>query len=314
MHDTRGGPERGADRPSAKGTGKDDAMRLIFGLVLLVGIGLAGFATYMAKTYIEQYQQQLAEERKQRAPAIETVDVMVAGRDLAYGEKLEKDAVLAVAYPKAPLPAGIFTEVTSLFPEDAREPREVLRSMVRGEVILTNKVTEPGQPAGISARLADGMRAFAIEVDATSGVSGFLRPGDRVDVYWTGDAGRGNVRTEGDSSGEVTKLIETRMKIIAVDQNADIESAEARVARTVTVSATPQEVAALAQAQSTGRLALSLVGALDESLSEVIEVDQRRLLGLQAEVVDEPEPEAARCTVRTRRGAEVIETPIPCTN
>jgi len=268
----------------------------------------------MAKTYIDGYQRQLAIERQQRAPNIETVDVYVAARPLAFGEALREKDVRLVAYPKTALPEGVFTKPEQLFVPGAGMEREVLRSMIAREVILPMKVTKPGQDAGITSRLDAGMRAFAIKVDATSGVSGFLRPGDLVDVYWTGSIGKGNVRTEGDSSGEVTKLIETRMKIIAVDQNADIESAEARVARTVTVSATPQEVAALAQAQSTGRLALSLVGALDESLSEVIEVDQRRLLGLQAEVVDEPEPEAARCTVRTRRGAEVIETPIPCTN
>jgi len=289
-------------------------MRMVFGLVLVLGLGLAGFAAYMAKTYIDGYQRQLAIERQQRAPNIETVDVYVAARPLAFGEALREKDVRLVAYPKTALPEGVFTKPEQLFVPGAGMEREVLRSMIAREVILPMKVTKPGQDAGITSRLDAGMRAFAIKVDATSGVSGFLRPGDLVDVYWTGSIGKGNVRTEGDSSGEVTKLIETRMKIIAVDQNADIESAEARVARTVTVSATPQEVAALAQAQSTGRLALSLVGALDESLSEVIEVDQRRLLGLQAEVVDEPEPEAARCTVRTRRGAEVIETPIPCTN
>jgi len=289
-------------------------MRMVFGLVLVLGLGLAGFAAYMAKTYIDGYQRQLAIERQQRAPNIETVDVYVAARPLAFGEALREKDVRIVAYPKTALPEGVFTKPEQLFVPGAGMEREVLRSMIAREVILPMKVTKPGQDAGITSRLDAGMRAFAIKVDATSGVSGFLRPGDLVDVYWTGSIGKGNVRTEGDSSGEVTKLIETRMKIIAVDQNADIESAEARVARTVTVSATPQEVAALAQAQSTGRLALSLVGALDESLSEVIEVDQRRLLGLQAEVVDEPEPEAARCTVRTRRGAEVIETPIPCTN
>ncbi|SEN42103.1 pilus assembly protein CpaB [Roseovarius tolerans] len=289
-------------------------MRMVFGLVLVLGVGLAGFAAYMAKTYIDGYQRQLAIERQQRAPNIETVDVYVAARPLAFGEALHEKDVRLVAYPKTALPEGVFTKPEQLFVAGAGMEREVLRSMIEREVILSMKVTKPGEDAGITSRLDAGMRAFAIKVDATSGVSGFLRPGDLVDVYWTGSVGKGNVRTEGDSSGEVTKLIETRMKIIAVDQNADMDSAEARVARTVTVSATPQEVAALAQAQSTGGLALSLVGALDESLSEVIEVDQRRLLGLQAQVVEEPKPEAARCTVRTRRGAEVIETPIPCTN
>jgi len=290
-------------------------MRLIFGLVLLVGIGLAGFAVYMAKNYIEQYQQQLAEERKQRAPAIETVDVLVAARDLKYGEKLEKGVVKRVSYPKASLPEGVFTEVEALFPEDARDPREVLRSMVKGEAILASRVTDPGEPAGIASRLTDGMRAFAIEVDAKSGVSGFLRPGDRVDVYWTGSVGKGELRTEGNSTGSVTKLIEARMPLVAVDQSADMDREEARIARTVTVAATPQQVAALAQAQSTGRLSLSLVGALDETTSEVIEVDQNRLLGLQAaELHTPPQPEEERCTVRTRRGSEVVVASIPCTN
>lgn len=289
-------------------------MRLIFGLVLIVGIGLAGFATYMAKNYIDQYRQQLAEERAQRGPAIETVNVIVARHDLKYGEELTKDAVAMVPYPKNALPEGVFTTAESLFPENARGPREVLRRMQAREVILAAKVTEPGEPAGISARLAPGMRAFAIEVDATRGVSGFLRPGDAVDVYWTGRIGNAELRTEGDSSGDVTKLIESQMQLIAIDQNADEDITEARVARTVTVSATPQQVAALAQAQATGRLSLSLVGATDDTVADVIEVDQTRLLGIQARAEPAPEREEERCVVRSRRGSEVVITEIPCTN
>lgn len=290
-------------------------MRLIFGLVLIVGIGLAGFATYMAKNYIDQYRQQLAEERAQRGPAIETVNVIVAKRDLKYGEELTKDAVAMVSYPKNALPEGVFTTADSLFPENARGPREVLRRMQAREVILAAKVTEPGQPAGISARLEPGMRAFAIEVDATRGVSGFLRPGDAVDVYWTGKLGNAELRTEGDSSGDVTKLIESQMQLIAIDQSADEDITEARVARTVTVSATPQQVAALAQAQATGRLSLSLVGATDDTVAEVVEVDQTRLLGIQQREEAAPEvAEEERCVVRSRRGSEVVITEIPCTN
>jgi len=289
-------------------------MRLIFGLVLIVGIGLAGFATYTAKTYIDQYQRQLALERQQRGPVIETVKVIVAKRDLAYGEKLDKEAIAVVGYPKDALPEGVFTTPESLFPENARGPREVTRRMSANEVILASKVTEPGEPAGISSRLESGMRAFAIKVDATSGVSGFLRPGDAVDVYWTGRINGQDMRTEGDSTGDVTKLIETRLQLIAIDQSTDEDIAEARVARTVTVAATPQQVAALAQAQATGRLSLSLVGATDVTEASVIEVDQNRLLGLQAKVEAAPAREEERCVIRSRRGSEVVITEIPCTN
>ncbi|SFN81089.1 pilus assembly protein CpaB [Roseovarius lutimaris] len=289
-------------------------MRLVFGLVLMLGLGLAGFAVYMAKTYIQGYQTQLALERKQRAPTIETVDIYVVTRPVKYGEPLDKAAVRLAAFPKETLPEGVFTTPEDLFSEGENTPRTVLRSMQTNEPVLAVKVTEPGEDAGITSQLERGMRAFAIKVDVTSGVSGFLRPGDTVDIYWTGSLGSGNLRTAENSRGDVTKLIETGVKLIAVDQVTNSDMTEAAIARTVTVSVRPQQVAALAQAQSSGRLSLSLVGALDDTVAEAVEVDQTRLLGITAAAVEEQAPVEESCTIRTRRGAEVIVTAIPCTN
>lgn len=289
-------------------------MRLVFGLVLVLGLGLAGFAVFMAKSYIESYQAQLAKERSQRAPAIDLADVYVAKRPLKYGEPLLKKDVKLVSFPARYLPEGTFNTEEQLFPEGENEPRSVLRTMEANEAILAVKVTGPGESAGISSQLSRGERAFAIKVDVSSGVSGFLRPGDNVDIYWTGKVGGQGVRTENDSTGDVTKLIETGVRLIAVDQQADIDMAKTVLARTVTVAVKPQQVAALAQAQATGRLALSLVGAMDDGIAEVIEVDQTRLLGIAqaAPVMQAPEEEV--CTIRTNRGGEVVISEIPCTN
>ena len=117
------------------------------------------------------------------------------------------------------------------------------------------------------------MRAFAVRVDVASGVSGFLRPGDRVDVYWSGRAGS--------DAAEMTKLIETGVRLVAVDQSADEDHSNPVVARTVTVEVTPRQVATLAQAQNTGRLSLALVGAADNSTAASVEIDQRELLGIE---------------------------------
>ncbi len=279
-------------------------MRAVFGVVLIIGLGLAGFAVYMAKSYIGQYQAALAQERATSVKPVETVKVYVAKQELKYGQRLTPETVQLVEWPKAAMPAGLFTEADNLFAENG-EMRYVVRLMDPYEPIMASKVTEPGEDAGLTSRLAKGMRAFAIKVDVASGVSGFLRPGDRVDVYWTGDMPGG---------GEVTKLIEAGVKLIAVDQRANGDSASATIARTVTVSATPQQVAGLAQAQSTGRLSLSLVGAEDDIVAEAIEVDQASLLGIVAAAPVEAPVKEEVCTIRTRRGAEVVEIPIPCTN
>lgn len=285
-------------------------MRSLFGLVLVVGIGLAGFAVYMVNGYMRAYEEQLAMERAQRPETVPTAEVYVATRALRYGEMLRREDVRRVAWPQDAVPEGSYVEEAALFPEN--EPnRYVLRAMEKDEAIMALKVTEPGEDAGLTNRLDRGMRAFAIRVDVSSGVSGFLRPGDRVDVYWTGRANIGN----GDTS-EVTKLIEPGVRLIAVDQTSSVDETQAIIARTVTVAVNPQQVANLAQAQSTGRLALSLVGAEDDTVAEAIEVDQNTLLGIEApkpkEVTREPEQEV--CAIRTRRGSEVVMIPIPCTD
>ncbi len=286
-------------------------MRAVFGLVLIVGIGLAGFAAYMVKTRMDAYEAQLAHARATQSQVVDTVEVFVANRPLKYGERLQKEHVSPVKWPRSALPEGVFTDPAALFPE-GQDPRTVLRSMEKNEAILALKVTEPGEDAGITSRIQRGMRAFAIKVDATSGVSGFLRPGDRVDIYWTGSVGRTTVG--GDTRGEFTKLIETGVKLVAVDQSASDERPGATVARTVTVAVLPRQVASLAQAQSTGRLSLSLVGAGDTTVSSAIEIDQRTLLGIDAAPAPEPQQKPEECTIRTRRGSEVVEIPIPCTN
>lgn len=291
-------------------------MRSIFGLVLLVGLGLAGFAAYMAQNYIAGYQSELAKERAARSKMVKTVDVFVSNLPLPYGHALTPEDVRKVSWPEDAVPEGAFLKAADLFPEHEDKPRVVLRAMEKDEAIMAIKVTEPGKPAGLTSQLQPGMRAFAIRVDVASGVSGFLRPGDRVDVYWSG----GIARLSNDKGvREFTKLIEAGLKLIAVDQSAYRDGEEANIARTVTVSARPDQVAKLAQAQATGKLSLALVGMDETIVAEEIEVDQRVLLGFERpnqpieKIVAAP-VEDRTCTIRTRRGAEVVSIPVPCTN
>ncbi|ESW59912.1 MAG: pilus assembly protein CpaB [Rhodobacter sp. CACIA14H1] len=282
-------------------------MRMIFGLVLVAGMALAGFAVYMAQGYINQTESALKQEQAFRQKVGELVQVFVVNKPLKYGDPLTPEDVQTIYWQKSALPEGTFSEQTALFPENADKPRFVLRPMETYEPILTVKVTEPGQPAGLTGALNEGMSAFAIKVDATSGVSGFVYPGNYVDVYWTGSD---------QNNQELTRLIESGLNVIAIDQTAaGATTGGAVVAQTVTVQATREQVARLAQAQATGRLALSLVGnPTDGADGTLVEVNANSLLGItaQEEVV---EVEAARvCTIRNRKGGELVEIPIPCTN
>lgn len=281
-------------------------MRLVFGLVLLIGVALAAGAVYLARGQFSQYEEAIARAEAAKSKIVPTEVVFVAERPLKYGERLNPEDVRPVDFPVNAIPEGAFRTEEELFPTNTDEKRVILRPMEKDEAILAIKVTAPGEDAGITSRLEKGKRAFTISVDVASGVSGFLRPGDRVDVYWTG-----RVQLSGGRDQEVTKLIQAGIKLIAIDQSAGGNLDEATIARTVTVAVDPSQVAALAQAQSTGELSLSLVGAGDDTISEAVEVDQRSLLGIQEEVKVEEEVERV-CTTKTRRGAEIVVTEIPC--
>ena len=286
---------------------------MVFGLVLVVGLALAGFAVYMTQNYFHQTQARLNQATEFTRKVGPMIEVYVVNKTKKYGDTLTKDDVQLMYWPANSLPANIFKDQpklgekdVALFPEDTIEPRYVLRQMEKFEPVLLEKVTEAGEIAGLTGQLGAGQGAFAIKVDVASGVSGFVQPGDFVDVYWTGSVG-----TNGDN---MTRLIESGVKVIAVDQNAADGNVAATVARTVTVAAVRGQVARLAQAAATGKLALSLVSANAAAVEGNIEVDSNSLLG----IVEQPVVAAAEvekvCTVKTRKGADVSEMPIPCTN
>jgi pilus assembly protein CpaB len=247
-------------------------MRMLFALVLLVGVALAGAAVYMTQGYISKTQTALVKEQELRVKTGPLIEVFAVNKDKSYGQVLTKDDVQIAYIQKGAAPIGVFTDIAELFPEDkADEKRFVMREMSKFELVLATKVTQPGQSAGLTGLLSKGMRAFAIKVEAAD----FLQPSDRVDIYWTGSSEAG--------SGDVTRLIGTAVEVVAVNRDdASGLSDGAITKRTITVAADPQQIAILAQGQATGRLVMSLVGLGDETETGKIQVDANSLLGVVA--------------------------------
>ncbi|MGB0497197.1 MAG: Flp pilus assembly protein CpaB [Rubricella sp.] len=284
-------------------------MRLVFLLVMFVGILLAGGAVYIVNQQFASYEAQLAAARANMTnqAVVETTDVVVINELARYGDVLTPDMLDVVVWPAAVRPDGAFSAPAEIFGDDPENPAEriVLRYTEAGEPITRNKITGFGLEAGIASRLTPGFRAVTIAVDATTGVSGFLTPGDRVDIFWTGRDG---------DRGSVTRLIAQNMRVIAIDQDASEDRARAEIARTVTVEATQRQSALLTQAQQTGQLALSLRGIEDtEGADEPIDVDLFDLTGREREVEPEPEPEPEveepQRTITIRRAGEVETIP-----
>lgn len=281
-------------------------MRTMFFLVLVVGMGLAGVAVYMIQQHIAETEVLLERERAFNAKAGKLVEVYVFNKTLNYGDALTEEDVQLIYWPESSLPETIFRDKAVLFPENAPGPRYVMRTTEAYEPVLSSRLTEPGELAGLTAKLKPGMRAFAIKVSVASGVAGFVQPDDFIDIYWTGDI----------NGIDQTRLIESSMQIIAVDKAFNEGQVSGNDANTVTVAATPEQVAKLTQAQATGSLSMSLVGDSAEVVTEPIEVDTNTMLGIVEEAPVEVAPVVVEevCYAKQRKGGELVDTniEIPC--
>lgn len=266
-------------------------MRLRSLFVTMLGIAVAGASVYASKEFLAVEQATASAERS--VPAM--VSVVVAGQDIAFGTSIEPHKLTTIQWPAEAVPAGVYTDFSTLVAAAGQEPRRARRAMVKGELILAAKISEYGEKVTIGQSLGPGNRAMAISVNATTSVGGFVTPGDFVDV----------VMTSQDQRGLRAVTILQNIRVVGVDQLFDELSEQAQVARTVTVEVTPQQGQKLALAQRAGTLSLTLrnIGSTEEEtplpsirLSDILDED--------GPVIIAPEPKQV---VKVRRGSELSE-------
>jgi len=142
-------------------------MRGVFALVLLVGMGLAGFAVYMVQGFVSQQETALAQERTKTARTVPTNQIYAPRRTITYGEPILPGDVTLIDYAIAFVPEGSFATLEEIFPDGEDVPRIALHQMEINEPILAIKVTQPGRDAGITSRLSRGMPPLQLRSKST---------------------------------------------------------------------------------------------------------------------------------------------------
>lgn len=216
---------------------------LIF-IVAAVMIGLV--AVILANSYFSG-----VEERRDQVAAEENLTrIVVATQPLDFGAPLTAENIRLQAFPAASVPEGAFTSVEAILSGG----RVALRPIVPNEPVLASKISGSGGRAVLSANLAEGMRAVAIAVDAVQGVSGFVRPGDVVDIFLTRQ-----MRGEGASAQDLTtEVVLENIKVLAIDQVASEAATEPSVARTAVVELSQRDAQKVVLAGRIGTLSLAL--------------------------------------------------------
>ncbi len=177
--------------------------------------------------------------------------VVVAAIPLKFGDTLSADKLREIPWPAGAIPAGAFKTTKDALAGEGT--RQALQAISVNEPLLAAKITGPGQRATLSAVLGDGMKAVSIRVNDVLGVAGFVFPGDRVDILLTRTA-RGD---DGTDKSFVDVLLQS-MKVLAIDQVADVSKDSPTVVKSVTLEASTKDAQKLTLAAGAGQLSLAL--------------------------------------------------------
>ncbi len=212
-------------------------------LFFALAVVLAAAAAWGAHGWINQTANRLAAQRAVMAPLV------VAGEDIAPGQKLEAGRLALQRWPAGALPAGHFSSPQALEGRVAKTP------LAKGEVILPAKLAERGAGGGLAAVLPEGYRAMTVRVDEVIGVGGFVQPGDRVDVLLTFAKGRYH-------DDPVTSTVLSDVPVITVGTNLEEVNRggkpQTQKVKVVTLRLTPDQAERLALSSLEGKVILSL--------------------------------------------------------
>lgn len=199
-------------------------------LIIVLGAAIALVAGLMVFSLARQASAQADGQVRQ-------VYVVMAARDIPEGTAVAAEAVVARPFPANFVPQGAIAA-----PEQAVGKYTVAR-VTKGQIVLSNQVSTTRRAGNLSLSVPPGKVAVALPMTDLLSANGAIRPGDRIDVLLTLNAG---VAASGARS-PVTQVALQNVEVLAVGQ-ADPETGTG--AAQVTVAGqrpTPAVMVALAR-------------------------------------------------------------------
>lgn len=211
-------------------------------LLLAIAVVVALATSVMAYSWMKK-------ETTQKDAKIQTHAAAVAATDLAWGTALNKEMVKTTPFLKGSLPEGeYFADAASLegkvliMPVKANEP--ILKSRLAPDSIATG---------GVAAVVDPNKRAMAVKVDKVIGVSGFLHPGNRVDVLVS-------LQKPGKDNNPITKIVLQNIPVLATGTEIEQKGKNEKPVQVdvITLELMPEEAEKLALATTEGKIQLAL--------------------------------------------------------
>lgn len=246
-------------------------------ILLLCAIVAGAAGWYVSGNYIndevKSYKASFDAERK-------AVPVVVATVDLKIGDVVSTENASIREIPNA------FVTSTAIPPEkfsSVLEGRQLVHNVRRGDPILSVSVSQ-AKVSGLASLLKTGERAITIPVTTLDTFSGFLAPGDHVDL----------MITMKDESEKRTVPLAQNLRIIAAGSDLDDgvpDSKKGRVSE-ITLGVTPLVATRLIHAQTVGEITLLLRKPEDayDEFNDYVTIDNLVDIPMHQKVEPPPPP------------------------
>lgn len=216
------------------------------GASAVLGLG----ALFVAKTVLPN--QAAAKPGAVRA-AFVGVPIIIAAKDIKYGDKLDAGMLSLAHVPAEVAPQGAFATIQQVLSEDHGGAPVALQPIAAHEALLPAKLSGPGARPSVAAEITDGMRAYTIKVTDVTGTGGHALPGDRVDVVLMRD-----LTPTGQTRAYVSDVVLQNVRVLGVDLNADLVANKPTEPKNATLEVSVEDAQKLSIASTLGTLSLAL--------------------------------------------------------
>ncbi len=226
-------------------------------MILLVGFALLSAAAtfFLAKTWIDSQRDAIRRQAESLKPTTtESVNVLVAKADLPSGLIVKRDHMEWKPWPEKGVGKNFLMEGRDKM-EDVVD--SVVRGgIVMGEPIVKGRVLKPGDRGFMAAVLKPDMRAISVKVKVDNSVSGFIKPGDHIDLLLSHTVTPSN--SVPPRQHKIAETILSDLRVIAVDQTSNDQNGQASVSRTITLEVTQKQSEIITVAKNVGALSFVL--------------------------------------------------------
>lgn len=182
------------------------------------------------------------------------VPVVMAKANIPPKTKITAEMLQEIKVPAEYVQPGAVSDLKSVVGIIARE------NILAGEQVTERRLVREGRAVGFTGIIPRDKRALSVAVNEVTGVAGFIKPGDYVDVV---------VTFEQNMAGDnVSHMMLQNILVLAANRDAedgvtatggkDGASKEPLKTSTITLAVTPDEAAKLTLAKEKGKINLAL--------------------------------------------------------